>query len=120
LLVTGQESQRVKAWVDLAHEALMDRWKRFAQWRQENPELRWLVERIESLHQIWLDYPEIAESPNMNELLDEVEEQRAELQPMLDCAAQKFLEALEESAKERWEEGYNDYLESQRDYERGK
>jgi dephospho-CoA kinase len=120
LLVTEQESQQGKAWVDLAHEALMDKWKRFAQWRQENRELRWLVERIEFLHQIWLDYPEIAESPNMNELLIEVEEQRTELEPMLDRAAQKFLEALEESAKKRWEEEYYAYMESQRDYERGK
>lgn len=123
LLVTGEAEEKGNIaelvadakMIDLAHEALMEGWTRFVEWRQEDRELRRLVDRIDFLHTIWDDYAEIADSPNMNELLIEVEDQRAELEPLLDVAAQKFLEAIEESAKERWQEGYNEYLANQQD-----
>ncbi|NJL88900.1 MAG: caspase family protein [Coleofasciculaceae cyanobacterium SM2_1_6] len=35
LLVTGKDGEAA-AWVDLAHEALMEQWQRFGEWREEN------------------------------------------------------------------------------------
>ncbi len=51
LLVTGEEDG--EAWVDLAHEAIMDGWKRFAEWRREDRELRRLRDRVEDALRDW-------------------------------------------------------------------
>ncbi|MEQ8975656.1 MAG: caspase family protein [Coleofasciculus sp. C1-SOL-03] len=54
LLVTNRDEED---WVDLAHEALMDGWETFAQWRQENRELRRLIDRMEDAYQEWKKHP---------------------------------------------------------------
>jgi signal transduction histidine kinase len=46
LLVTDRKGED---WVDLTHEALMERWKRFTQWRQEDRELRRLSDWVEDI-----------------------------------------------------------------------
>jgi WD40 repeat protein len=51
LLVAGEENGI--AMVDLAHEALMDGWERFAEWRLENRDLRRLADRVEDCYQEW-------------------------------------------------------------------
>ena len=51
LLVASEEDG--KAIVDLAHEALLEGWQRFAGWRQENRDLRRLVQRVEDAHKEW-------------------------------------------------------------------
>lgn len=53
LLVTGQEQKQAEAWVDLAHEALMEGWQRFAQWRKETRQLRRLIDRVEDALKEW-------------------------------------------------------------------
>jgi signal transduction histidine kinase len=53
LLVTGQENRQEETWVDLAHEALMESWLQFAQWRQENRELQRLIDRVEDALKKW-------------------------------------------------------------------
>ena len=45
LLVTGKDGDGT-AWVDLAHEALMEKWEYFAKWREEKREVLRLVNRI--------------------------------------------------------------------------
>lgn len=123
LLVTGEAEQRADIadsvldanMVDLAHETLMEGWTQFVEWRQENREPRRLIGRIEFLQKLWLDYPEIAESPKIDELLIEVEEQWAALEPLLDCDARKFIEALGEAWKVRYEDAYGEYLQSTQD-----
>ena len=54
LLVTGE--QQGEAWVDLAHEALMERWKLFNQWLQEDRDLRRMFDKIEDEAQIWKNH----------------------------------------------------------------
>ncbi len=49
LLVTGQEGDLV----NLAHEALMEGWERFDEWRKENRELRRLIDRVEDALEEW-------------------------------------------------------------------
>ncbi|MBW4504100.1 MAG: caspase family protein [Scytonema hyalinum WJT4-NPBG1] len=89
LLVTGQEDQQGDAWVDLAHEALMEGWQRFAQWRQKNRELRRLSDRVEDALQEWQKNPQ-DENLMMGGLLVQVREKWLELEPDLDTAAREF------------------------------
>jgi energy-coupling factor transporter ATP-binding protein EcfA2/AAA+ ATPase superfamily predicted ATPase len=56
LLVIGQELTG-EVWVDLAHEALMDGWERFENWRHEDRELRQLITELEREWKYWLDAP---------------------------------------------------------------
>ena len=58
LLVTGGSEQEGEAWVDLAHETLIEGWEKLNQWRQENRELRQLAERLEKAYQEWLKHKE--------------------------------------------------------------
>ena len=45
LLVTGKDGDG-EAWVDMAHEALMEKWLYFAKWREEKRDVLRLVNRI--------------------------------------------------------------------------
>lgn len=55
LVVTGKDIEGA-AWLDLAHEALMDAWIRFAEWRKEDRQIRRLVDRIEDAQREWIHY----------------------------------------------------------------
>ncbi|WP_375470910.1 caspase family protein, partial [uncultured Nostoc sp.] len=54
LLVAGKDEQG-KAWIDLAHEALIEGWQRFAQWRQQDRDLLWLSDRLADALREWLN-----------------------------------------------------------------
>ncbi|MDJ0600504.1 MAG: caspase family protein, partial [Crocosphaera sp.] len=57
LLVTGADlfSNTIhNGWVDLVHEALIEGWQRFKQWREESRDLLRLSERLEDQRQQWL------------------------------------------------------------------
>ncbi|MBW4624906.1 MAG: caspase family protein [Brasilonema octagenarum HA4186-MV1] len=83
LLVSGEEG------VDLAHESLMEGWQRFADWRQENREVRRLIDRVENAFQEWSKNPQ-DENLMMGGLLSQVQKQWQELEPDLDAAAREF------------------------------
>jgi len=51
LLVSGGDE--ADAYVDVAHEALLSGWKRFAKWRQEGRELRQLAQRLKDAYGEW-------------------------------------------------------------------
>jgi class 3 adenylate cyclase len=89
LLVTGQEEQQTEAWVDLAHEALMDGWKLFAKWRQENRDLRRLRERIDDAYREW---SRARQDKNlmMGGLLDQAKERWLELEPDVSPSIEEF------------------------------
>ena len=53
-LLVGSEENNV-AYVDLAHEALMDGWQRFAEWRSQDRDLRRLCDRINDDFKQWLN-----------------------------------------------------------------
>ena len=53
LLVTGGREQEREAWVDLAHEALIEGWTKLKEWRTENREGRKLARQVEKDAQNW-------------------------------------------------------------------
>ncbi|MBP5974634.1 caspase family protein [Brasilonema sp. CT11] len=89
LLVTGQEEQQGEAWVDLAHEALMEAWQRFDEWCEENRELRRLIDRVEDHLRQW-QRERKNENLMMGGLLVKVREKWQELEPDFDSAAKEF------------------------------
>jgi WD40 repeat protein/energy-coupling factor transporter ATP-binding protein EcfA2 len=100
LLVTGQEDHTAEAWVDLAHEALMEGWKRFAQWRLENRQLRRLLQRMEDALREWHKQPK-DENLMMGGLLAQVREKWLELEPDLDAEAKDFFQCSDAHEKDR-------------------
>ncbi|MEH1816690.1 MAG: caspase family protein [Nostoc sp.] len=52
LLVTGKDEQG-EAWIDLAHEALIEGWQQFAWWRQQDRDLRRLSDRLADSRREW-------------------------------------------------------------------
>ncbi len=85
LLVTGSDicSNNIhNGWVDLVHEALIDGWQRFKQWREETRDLLRLSERLEDQRKEWLNHP-INENLMMGGLLIQVRQQWKKLQPYL-------------------------------------
>ncbi|MEM7067207.1 MAG: caspase family protein, partial [Cyanobacteria bacterium P01_B01_bin.77] len=54
LLVTGGDGQQ--RYVDIAHEALMEGWRQFADWRQEDRDLQRLGQRTRDAYEDWMGY----------------------------------------------------------------
>ncbi|AVH73416.1 nSTAND1 domain-containing NTPase [Nostoc sp. 'Lobaria pulmonaria (5183) cyanobiont'] len=73
LLVAGKGEQG-KAWIDLAHEALIEGWERFAQWRQQDRDLRRLNDRLADALREWLNKGENEKYLMQGGLLAEVRE----------------------------------------------
>ena len=102
LLVIGQESEG-EAWVDLAHEALMEGWRRFALWREENRELRSLTDRIEDALREWQKNPK-DENLMMGGLLAQVRKRWSELEPNLNSSTKEFCQSSVAHEQERREQ----------------
>jgi WD40 repeat protein len=92
-------SQETKA-IDLAHEALMEGWKRFAQWRQENRELRRLIHRIEDALKEWQKQPN-DDNLMMGGLLAQARAKWLELTPDLDAVAKEFYQKSDTHEQDR-------------------
>nr|MDJ0775369.1 caspase family protein [Mastigocoleus sp. MO_167.B18] len=88
LLVSGKD-QEEKAWIDLAHEALIEGWQRFSQWRQENWALRKLIDRVEDLFWEWQKEPD-NENLMMGGLLRQVRRKWLEIEPLLEPKIKKY------------------------------
>jgi hypothetical protein len=56
LLATGGSEGEGNAWVDLAHEALIEGWEKLNQWRQEDRVVRKLAYQIEKAYQSWVEH----------------------------------------------------------------
>ncbi|MHC5714072.1 MAG: nSTAND1 domain-containing NTPase [Nostoc sp.] len=82
LLVTGKDEQG-KAWIDLAHEALIEGWQQFAQWRQQDRDLRRLSDRLEDTRREWVNKREDDKYLMQGGLLAEVRDSWQQLQPHL-------------------------------------
>ncbi|MDZ8092195.1 MAG: caspase family protein [Nostoc sp. DedQUE05] len=89
LLVAGKDEQG-KAWIDLAHEALIEGWERFAQWRQQDRDLRRLNDRLADALREWLHKKEDEKYLMPRGLLAEVQKNWEKLKPDLSPQAQKF------------------------------
>jgi len=88
LLVTDHDQQG-EAGVDLAHEALMESWERFAQWRQEDRELRRLIDRVEDAMREWHKEPK-DNNLMMGGLLAQVRARWSELELNLPASTKEF------------------------------
>ncbi len=53
LLVTGKTEREEEAWVDLAHEALIEKWDKLNQWRNENRQGRELAKQVDKDAKDW-------------------------------------------------------------------
>jgi CheY-like chemotaxis protein len=102
LLVTGQENQQEEAWVDLAHETLMQGWQQFDQWRQENRELRRLIDRVEDALRIWQEEQKDG-NLMMGGLLAQVREKWHELALDLNDVAKQFYERSDDREQKQRE-----------------
>jgi hypothetical protein len=89
LLVTGRDSGG-EAWVDLAHEALIDGWEQFKIWCQEDRELGLLIDRVEDNLREWLNHDKDDQFLMLWGLLAQVREKWLELEPYLPYSAKEF------------------------------
>lgn len=91
LLVAGKDIEGT-AWVDLAHEALMDEWEQFSLWRQENRDLRRLCDRVEDAHREWIQSNEDTRFLMMGGLLVQTKEKWSDLEQELSPEIKDFYE----------------------------
>ncbi|MDZ8136823.1 MAG: caspase family protein, partial [Nostoc sp. DedQUE04] len=89
LLVAGQDEQE-KAWIDLAHEALIEGWERFAQWRQQDRDLRRLHDKFADALREWLHKEEDEKYLMPRGLLAEVQNNWEKLKPDLSSQTKDF------------------------------
>ncbi|MEH2415713.1 nSTAND1 domain-containing NTPase [Nostoc sp.] len=82
LLVTGKDEKR-EAWIDLAHEALIESWQQFAWWRQQDRDLRRLSQKLEDARREWLNKRQDDKYLMQEGLLAEVRDSWQQLQPHL-------------------------------------
>ncbi|MEH2071594.1 MAG: caspase family protein [Nostoc sp.] len=82
LLVTGKD-EKGEAWIDLAHEALIEGWQQFAQWRQQDRDLRRLSDRLEDTRREWFNKRQDDKYLMQGGLLAEVRDSWQQLQPYL-------------------------------------
>jgi hypothetical protein len=99
LLVTGKD-ETGEAWIDLAHEALMEGWERFAHWRKQGQELRRLIDRVEDALREWQEQPK-DDNLMMGGLLAQVQERWPELKSDLDTAAREFYQISDAQGRQR-------------------
>ncbi|MEH2208671.1 MAG: caspase family protein [Nostoc sp.] len=89
LLVAGKDEQG-KAWIDLAHEALIEGWERFAQWRQQDRDLRRLSDRLADALREWENKGENEKYLMQGGLLAEVQENWQQLEFLSSPQAKNF------------------------------
>ncbi|MFN6528432.1 caspase family protein [Nostoc sp. ChiSLP03a] len=89
LLVAGKDEQG-KAWIDLAHEALIESWERFSQWRQQDRDLRRLSDRLADALREWLRKGENEKYLMQGGLLAEVRQNWEKLEFLSSPQAKNF------------------------------
>jgi hypothetical protein len=101
LIVTGRDPNSGITWIDLAHEALMDGWLRFSNWRKEDREVRRLLDRLEDEHREWLRHTKDANFLAGQGLLAQIKEKSLELSPQLYDSLEEFIQESEEAERGR-------------------
>ncbi|MGI2907788.1 nSTAND1 domain-containing NTPase, partial [Tolypothrix sp. VBCCA 56010] len=89
LIVTYTEA-REEVWIDLAHEALIEGWQRFAQWRQQDRDLRRLHDKLADALREWLHKEEDEKYLMPRGLFEEVQNNWEKLKPDLSSQAKDF------------------------------
>jgi WD40 repeat protein len=88
-------------YIDLAHEALMAGWARFAQWRQQGRDLRRLVQRVRDAEQEWLSKGRDERYLMQGGLLAEVRERWGTVQAELIGSTQHFYQCSDDQEREQ-------------------
>lgn len=96
LLVTTKGDE-----VDLAHEALMVGWQRFAKWRQEDRELRRLIQRVTDSEKEWNSKSQDDRYLIQGGLLAEVRERWPEFQLQIKKTTQAFFQRSDKQEAEQ-------------------
>ncbi|MEH2137818.1 nSTAND1 domain-containing NTPase [Nostoc sp.] len=89
LIVTYTEA-REEVWIDLAHEALIEGWQTFAQWRQRDRDLRRLSDRLADALREWLNKRKNEKYLMQGGLLAEVRENWEKLEFLSSPEAKNF------------------------------
>jgi WD40 repeat protein/energy-coupling factor transporter ATP-binding protein EcfA2 len=108
LLVTGEAEQKSDIadsvqdakMIDLAHEALMEGWTQFVEWRQENRELRRLSDRVEDAFREW-QKDQKDENLMMGGLLAQVRLEWQNLEPDLEPNLKEFYQRSDAHERDR-------------------
>ncbi|MEH2075534.1 MAG: caspase family protein [Nostoc sp.] len=108
LLVSNQSNDNQPE-IDLAHEALIEGWEKFVEWRDEDRDVRRLAERLEDALQEWKNAPEEQKKDYlmMGALLAQVGEHLSQIEPYLNnvdpTESKNFYELSNDNKKEQIE-----------------
>ncbi|MEH1949833.1 MAG: caspase family protein, partial [Nostoc sp.] len=100
LLVAGKDEQG-KAWIDLAHEALIEGWQRFQEWRQQDRDLRRLSDRLADALREWVNKGKNKQYLMQGGLLAEVRENLEKLEFLSSPQAKNFYQRSDAYEKDR-------------------
>jgi len=108
LLVTGEAEEKTDIadsvedakMTDLAHEALMEGWTQFAEWRQEDRQLRRLIDRMDDALREWEKQPK-DENLMMGGLLAQVRQEWQNLELYLEPTLQDFYQRSNSHEQDR-------------------
>ncbi|WP_392530065.1 caspase family protein [Nostoc sp. C117] len=90
-----------EVWADLAHEALIEGWERFAQWRRQDRDLRRLSDRLADALREWENKKENEKYLIQGGLLAEVRENWDKLQLSLSSPTKKFYQRSDAYEKDQ-------------------
>ncbi|MDF5732599.1 MAG: hypothetical protein PUP92_32545 [Rhizonema sp. PD38] len=96
----GEHSEHPQI-IDLVHEALMEGWKDFVEWREKYRELLGLRDRLEDTLRVWNANGRKDEDLMMRGLLARVIENWQDLQSELDVMAQEFYRRSDDYEREQ-------------------
>ena len=100
LLVAGKNDQQAE-WIDLAHEALIGGWQRYAEWRNQDRELRRLTDQVDDALRNWEEQSQRDDFLMPRGLVKQVTKRWSELQPYLSKAAQEFYQCSYDHDREK-------------------
>nr|WP_322684191.1 WD40 repeat domain-containing protein [Nostoc sp. DedQUE07]MDZ8129994.1 WD40 repeat domain-containing protein [Nostoc sp. DedQUE07] len=87
-LLVSEKDEKGEVWINLAHEALIESWQQFAQWRQQDRDLRPLSESLENTRREWLNERPDDKYLIQKRLLAQVKDSWQQLQPDLQSLQQ--------------------------------
>lgn len=100
LLVAGKNDQQAE-WIDLAHEALIEGWQRYAEWRNQDRELRRLTDQVDDTLRIWEEQNQRDDFLMPRGLVKQITKKWSELQPYLSKTAREFYQCSYDNEQEK-------------------
>jgi energy-coupling factor transporter ATP-binding protein EcfA2 len=100
LLVAGKNDQQAE-WIDLAHEALIEGWQRYTEWRKQDRELRRLTDQVDDALRNWEEQSQRDDFLMSRGLVKQVTKRWSELQLYLSKAAREFYQCSYDHDREK-------------------